>query len=727
MGNESYCRITDDLLCLGNKFLEMRFDKSNGNLMGLVNKLSNTEYIADPGGAIFYIWTLLGDKRRPPYANDTESYKVRYPNISSFKGFHTETTDEVSKLVIKHILLNSIHVVISLEVAKDSELINCFILVKNEFDNIHVGQVVAVGFPQLHGVRIGLRHEDDVLVRPNRFGEKISDPISKAGTYPTNICHCGYASMPWMDLYDKNGGLYVASYDKSLILTELESEPIIENNTIRLGLRKFAYVPPGDEWKSEPYVIGVHRGDWHWAADRYREWCESWMAKPVIPMWVKECDGWYGVGLHQENNSFRDIPAIFEEARYLGLNYVQFWGQMIGNSCCYRFYYPDPYRGGPEELKEGINYVKANGGHVGFYFNIQAFDPRLPELKEKYRDKIPPDVPIPDWINEFKKYAQLHFDGSYVRQYPGQTNASWSDGYRIMCLYCDGWQNYLLYWILEKYVKEYGANAVYVDQVSSPPVTYCFNFNHGHKHHGALVQGRVMFLKKLAEEARKIVPDFSITFEGNGDAVGQFGHMHLYTSFSTQTMYPCPEVFSYTFPDDIIIDGFANGWSEKILQSYYPEIKHRRWTEKDVLNRVFLLGYRFDLCLYRRLRKGEDFTEYARKVISLRRKSKNYLYNSKFMDDIGVEKIPKDIEVKVFKYKYDNISIVNILDNRDKTSGFEIILDCTKLGLNHVNKVKFCTIGYEKEMSYCKEDNLIKIAVLALENRIASIIFWSSK
>lgn len=716
-----YCRVSDEVVHLGNGLLEMRFDGANGNLIGLTNRARDVEYIVPGGGGpLFYLWTLLADKRRPedmPFANDTESYKIRYPDKDTLRGLHI---NKKGKLQIEHLLLNSINVILSFEIADDSNLVNCFISIRNDSDSLHTGQIVAVGFPQLYGIRIGAEHQDDVLVRPNRFGEKIPDPVSRAGTYPVNLCYCGYASMPWMDLYDEEAGLYLASYDKDLILTELESEPVVETGTIRLGLRKFVYIPPGAYWESQPYVIGVHQGDWHWAADRYREWCRPWMVKPEIPQWVKECDGWYGVGFHVTKDSFKDIPAIFEEAQYLGLNYVQFWGHMIGDSGCYRFYYPDPYLGGPEELKRGIEHVKARGGHIGFYFNIQAFDPRLPQLKEKYKGKIPPDIPIPDWYNEFKDYAQLHFDGSYVVQYPGVMETSWSDGQRIMCPYCQGWQNYLLYWIVEKYVREYGANAVYVDQVSSPPVTYCFNFKHGHKHHGAVVQGRVMLLKKLAEEASKTVPDFSITFEGNGDAVGQFGHMHLYTSFSGQTNYPCPEVFSYTFPDYIIIDGFANRWSQKAMQPYYPHIKNRKWTEKDVMNRVFLLGYRFDLCLYRRLKKGEDFTEYARKVISLRKKIKNYLYNSRFMDDIGIKELPEDVEAKVFKGK--DALIVNLLDNREKPEGFEFVLDYRKLGFEGITGARIFTIGEEQKAECVEEKEVVRLIVPQLKERIGSFV-----
>jgi len=725
---DTYARVDGDVLFLGNGLLEIRLSAITGGIMGIENKKTSIQYVnQEESSPVFYLWTLLSDKLHPhgPYfGNDSEPVKIRSPNRKTFQSFKLDNTAQSESIVIEHRLLGSIDVAYTLTVSKDSDLTYWRIKVKNQEKDVRWGQVVGIGFPQLGGLRLGQRSENDVLVRPNRFGEKIPDPVGKAGSYPVNLCYEGFASMMWMDLYntESSSGLYLASYDKTLLMTELESEADVETRTMRLGLRKYAYIPPGGSWVSEPYVIGVHSGDWHWGADAYRYWAKSWMQKPDVPDWVREVDGWYGVGLgprqyHDSDSVYRfgHIPSLYREAEYVGLNWIEVWGQMVMNGC-YRFYYPDPYLGTVSELKDAIRKVRKRGGHIGFYVNVQAFDPRLPQLPVRYHGRIPPDVPIPSWWDEFRNYAAVHFDGSHTRQYI--RHDEWSDGHRIMCTACEGWRRYLMYWAIDKYVKDYGADVMYIDQVSSPPVEYCFDFTHGHSHHGACVQGRTETLKRMVEEGRKAEQDFALVFEGNGDAVGQYGHVHLLTSVAGQTQYPYPEVFSYTFPDAIIIDGFANGWSQETMSCYYPKMKNRTWRNEDVVNRVFLFGYRFDLCLP--LKSGDPFTEYVRKVINLRKRIKTWLYSSRFMDEIGLQGLPENVVAKIFSH--DECLIVTILDNRALRAPFELRIELEQYESPRIEGVTMHTLEDTGELEYVVDQNAVLVKISVLPEEIAALI-----
>ena len=727
----TYAMESSDALILGNNLLEIRLSSFTGGLLNIENKRTATFYRRDEEDSpVFYLWTLLSDKLHPHgphFANDSEPVKIHFPSKKTFRSYSLRSATQGKSIIIRHRFLGSINVTYTVTVKNDSPFVSWRITVANHHKDLRWGQVVGVGFPQLAGIVLGEAPEKAVLVRPNRFGEKIPDPIGSAGTFPVNLCYEGMASMMWMDLYSvgNNSGLYFASYDKTLLMTELESEPDTEEKTMRLGFRKYAYIPPGDSWTSDPYVIGVHEGDWHWAADAYRAWAKAWMRKPDVPKWVKDADGWYGVGLgprqyHDSDNvyMFKDIPSLYDEAEYVGLNWIEVWGQMVLNGC-YRFYYPDPYLGTVDELKAAIAEVKKRNGHVGFYVNIQAFDPRLPELPEKYQGMIPADVQIPDWMDEFKNYAAMHFDGSHVRQYI--RHDEWSDGHRIMCTACEGWRKYIMHWSIDRYVREYGANVMYIDQVSSPPVEYCFDLNHGHRHHGACVQGRTETLRRIVEEGRKAEPTFALVFEGNGDAAGQHGHVHLLTSVAGQTGYPCPEVFSYTFPYYIIIDGFANGWNQQTMASYYPKICGRVWRNEDVVNRVFLLGYRFDLCLP--LKRGEPFTEYVKKVIALRKKVRKHLYNSTFMDDIGIHKLPEGVEAKVFSHK--ECLTITILDNRAEKEPFELAIDLDRYDSPKIAEITMHTLEGSKELT-CRIGHA-EAKVMIPSEEIAALVIQKGK
>jgi hypothetical protein len=722
-------RKDDNNSVMSNDEVEVSFNPENGGISQIINKKASVKYLKHPSDRLVYVWFLQKGKKSHVYANDDEPFRVVSSGTETLRNICLNKNGSRSYVEILH-RIESVDVKCRFTLEEKSPLLFCEVEVDNTRHPSCSEDVVGVGFPQLDGVCVGDRSDDDILVRPNRFGEKIKDPVGKCGTYYRTLLYGGFASMMWMDIYDENAGLYVASYDRELILTALESSPNCNRRVMKLGMRKYVYIPVGSSWKSSPSVIGVHRGDWHWAADRYREWAESWMVKPSVPEKLKWSDGWYGVHFKVGGElkfSFNDIESLFQDAEYLGLNHVQLWGQMVGDGCCYRFYYPDPRLGTVEDLKQAISLIKSRGGIIGFYFNIQAFSPYVKEYLAARGIRIPESERIPDWMSEFRNYAQTNFDGSLTVQYPGREFEN--DGFRIMCTYSEGWRKYLVYWIVEKYLKEYGADFAYVDQTFSPPVSYCFNFSHGHRHHGCSAQGRVKTIQTLLEEGRKLESCFSICIEGNGDSVGQYCTLHLYTSFSSQTKYPAPEVFAYTFPDYIIIDGFANQPVEWIGKCYYPDMDGEIGFE-DLVNRVYLLGFRFDvtpLPVGSRIKKGEPLTEHIRRLIALRKKVKQLQYESRFMDDLGVKCEAEKVVTKVFKGLDGRRVLINIVDYRPEKNSFLIEVDAKLYCLTGKEACKLYAVDdQEAELQLKLKERKLLIEVPPFKGRVASIVLEKS-
>ena len=150
-----------------------------------------------------------------------------------------------------------------------------------------------------------------------------------------------------------------------------------------LDMRTLAFLEPGQSWTSHTFEVGVHEGDWHWAADRYRQWATAHHRPYDGPEWVrKECDGWLGTG--GPTQSYGDYVRMLDDARWLGLNYLQIWSEMIENvgpnkarKSYYCFLWPDPDRGGEAELTRAVRAVRAAGGHIGFYHNIWTWDSEM--------------------------------------------------------------------------------------------------------------------------------------------------------------------------------------------------------------------------------------------------------------------------------------------------------------------------------------------------------------
>ena len=148
------------------------------------------------------------------------------------------------------------------------------------------------------------------------------------------------------------------------------------------------------------------------------------------------------------------------------------------------------------------------------------------------------------------------------------------------------------------------------------------------------------------------------------------------------TCYPRPEIYTYTFPEHAIFSGSCNG-SGGALHYYYADMPNPR--REDAMNRVFLMGYRFDIMIGRVI-KTDPFHQYMRNLIALRQKIKADLYTGEFRDTLGLGVLPERMEAKVFRRRDGGSLTLTFLDRRvgDKLP-FKLLLD---LPVNRVYKVK---------------------------------------
>lgn len=109
------------------------------------------------------------------------------------------------------------------------------------------------------------------------------------GYYP------GPCPMQFMAYYDKNGGLYLGAHDDACNVKAIEYHR--QEDGIRLEYRLFpGGVQSGAYEMQYPMVLGIFEGDWHDAAEIYRQWVDkSALSKPLklyendkLPEWIKE-------------------------------------------------------------------------------------------------------------------------------------------------------------------------------------------------------------------------------------------------------------------------------------------------------------------------------------------------------------------------------------------------------------------------------------------------------
>lgn len=152
--------------------------------------------------------------------------------------------------------------------------------------------------------------------------------------------------------------------------------------------------------------------------------------------------------------------------------------------------------------------------------------------------------------------------------------------------------------IVDKYVRDYGVDTWYMD---SFPITMfaaarvCFSTEHGSEHPHGVGRGCLELLRKLKEGASGTV-NLAITSESVSDALTQYQSHALGLEFVGNLMnYPKPEIFAYTFPEVPIFSGTCNNYNA--TKDYYPG-ENTEFTHEDALNRVFLIGNRFDVIGY---------------------------------------------------------------------------------------------------------------------------------
>ncbi len=688
---------------LENSFVRITVDASSGAILRITNRKTQTECVAErreakPPVIVDAYSANQAVYIRDPFEQQSGGFSLYNPATSAgIKGdlshlrdpapgtvrVQRENTEAGARLVCRYRLPGGIAVGYSITLRDDAPWTEWRVQVENHggtppADDV---RVYRVAFPVLDGLRIGDRHESNLLARPYAQGELIPDPVTdefqrprKAA--PTNVLtYIGWASMPWQDLFDpRGGGLYLASCDPSFQQIDLESWPDRAAGTLTLDVRTLAFLEPGQSWSSPPFDVGVHEGDWHTAADHYRQWARAHHRPFTGPAWVRnDCDGWLGTGV--PTRSYADYLAMFEDARWLGLNYLQIWSEMLekvgpnkARKAYYCFLWPDPERGGEAELTRVVQAIRSQGGHIGFYHNLWTWDAEMAQGLEQWRKELPPDVHVPSWWGESRRWASVFPDGT-------RQAGNYTQGYAGMCPAARGYQDYILSWVVDRYVKRYGADTWYFD---SMPVTMfgasriCFSDEHGPTQPHGVGRGMIELLERARTAARPH-GDLAITSETISDALMQFNSHALGIELVEGiTRHPRPEIYTYTFPEHAIFSGSCNGAGSG-LHYYDPELTKPR--REDTLNQVFLMGYRFDL-LFGRLDRNDPLVQYVRRLIALRQQVKADLYASDFRDEIGVGVLPAHVSAKLFRRRDGGSLTVNLLDRRPgKKEGFDLSLD----------------------------------------------------
>ena len=534
-------------------------------------------------------------------------------------------------------------------------------------------RIPSVRFPQVAGLRVGADPADDVLATGQVQGETLARPAeSLKGERP--MVYPGRACVPWLDLYDGNGG--VALIPQADGSCQLEVIPSQADGFIALADRWWALLEPGETWTSPLVELAVHKGAWHATADRFRDWALKATPPRPQPAWLATCDGWTGMG--HAGYTFKDLPEILENGRQYGLTYLQLWAQMISGNAYYCFFYPNPDLGTVDDLRQAIARVHAAGGHIGFYSNAITFDggidqnPALAELVRKYQIADLP--PRPRFYEEVYRNLFVGPGGQLRSATAAQHSLSgYVDGYWPMDPNSAWWQDYLAGWI-RTWTRDYGADIWYLDSFpvhgyGLGPASYALHLDHPR----GLSTGQIGLLKRIRRDF-----DGPILYEGVAcAALMPWTNWCLGTEFSFgYGTWSRPEIFVYSFGDVYpVFSGTCNTW--KGIGSIWPDLAKPQ--QQDAMNHVFLTGERFDTLGLWKADPQSDYCRHLRQLIALRAKVRDTTYQGRMLDVRGLTGMPERVEARLFVRHDPGEAIVTVVDRRPERQAWELAVQTAEL------------------------------------------------
>ena len=326
-----------------------------------------------------------------------------------------------------------------------------------------------IRFPKVNALQLG--ETKDLSYFFPKYGNML-------GTAPaTFYSQAGFSyPMQFFDVFNSavGGGLYLLSKDLSHKAQRYYLSKQDSGTTFYLEYPAlYTHLQPGQPYVGTETMLGVHTGDWHAAAQAYRDWVKTWYrpykAQQDSKAWYREsfwllCELADGLEHHKlrlppwydprtKRYMLRDIISEFSRDAGATPDILHFWGWNWGDR---RF---GLY--GQEQYAD-------MGGLEGFRAALDDVQQNLKIPVSLYLDGTLCSTASPFCEDLSAEIAMRSEDGKIPQPF---------GSYR-MCHFTQKWQDYLA-GVYPRVYRETGAPILYVDEVGSPNFM-CWAPNHGH-------------------------------------------------------------------------------------------------------------------------------------------------------------------------------------------------------------------------------------------------------
>ncbi|HEY6083672.1 MAG TPA: DUF6259 domain-containing protein, partial [Chitinophagaceae bacterium] len=398
----------------------------------------------------------------------------------------------------------------------------------------------------------------------------------------------------------------------SSVNNEVPRQDEISGHPVHLAFRTchFLFAHPHSKRALAPVVIRCYSGDWHAGVDLYKQWRATWFKPPHVPDWIKNVNSWQQLQINSPEQDYRvrydSLLKYGRECAENGVGAIQLvgWndgGQDGGDPS----QNTDPGLGSWQQLHDAIARIQAMGVKIILFGKLNWADKTTTWYKKelyKYAATDPYGIPYEQGGYSYYTPTQLAGINNHRRAVmdflsPAYRDIAAGEFKKLLRLDASGW--------------------LFDENCHHGPVKYSFATGHGYTAPGFIYGGDMPMAAQLRAAADKVSPDFLFAGEGQQDWLMQYYSCSYFRIDDNST--PVSRYIDPKAPLMVAVTGF---------------------NDREMLNLILLDRYIISYEPYNFKGELTDFPltlAYGKKIDSLRRRYKDYLWEAEFRDTEGAE------------------------------------------------------------------------------------------